>query len=127
MFFMGRTTKKDRPPSLMRGVLASNLVRQRDRLYASLPTVTARNKKIAEVAGTTHSQIQRIINQELGCSIDLLDGLAAALECKPENLLTPYWASAKEQKQGAGPEVADPASASRTRLYGRQGPSTRGV
>jgi hypothetical protein len=101
-----RRSKKDRPPSLLRSVLAWNLENLRDEIYSELPSPTARNAALAAAAGTRPSQILRILQQELGCSIDQLDGLAKALRCRPADLLTPYF-----QRQSPGGETLSKSDA----------------
>lgn len=91
---MVRTTKKDRPPPLIRGVLASNLKSLRDVRYHDLGSDTAKNSQLAKDGGTTLSQIQRILAQSVGPSIDQLEGLSRALKCSPADLLTPYFKAA---------------------------------
>ncbi len=88
---MGRRSKRDKPDPLIRGFLATNVTALRDRKYGG-PSVTARNRKLAEKADTTLSQIQRVLSMELGTSIDLIARLARALDVRPQDLLTPYFA-----------------------------------
>lgn len=99
---MGRTTKKDRPPSLSRAVLSWNIANLRDEVFSDMRSKTARNKKLAEESGTTLSQIQRIIDQQVGTSVDQLDSLAKALKCSPADLMSPYFqrkAAVQQEKQ----------------------------
>jgi hypothetical protein len=101
---MARRSKKDRPPAIIQGVLADNVQRLRDRLWPELPNQTQRNERIAKDSDTSLSQIvcrftlpsfsrQRIINQELAPGIDIVERLATALNVRPQDLLTPYFAA----------------------------------
>lgn len=100
---MGRKSKGHQPPTLIRQVVADNLVGLRDKRLAALPNETQRNKVIAKALGTTLSQIQRIINRDLGTSIDQIEGLAKALDCRPQDLLTPYFSNtAGEERDPPG-------------------------
>lgn len=83
---------------MIRQVLAFNVEALRDKKFAALPNVTARNKELAKQAGTTLSQIQRVISTDLGTSVDLVERLATALECRPQDLLEPYFAYNKAAK-----------------------------
>lgn len=85
-----RQSKKDRKPSLLRGVLARNVLALRDRRFKTHRTVTARNVALAAAAHTTLSQIQRILDEEVGCGLEMLDSLAQALKVRPQDLITPY-------------------------------------
>lgn len=106
LFWMAKTrkSKKDRPPSLLRGVVALNVRNLRDAVYASERSATARNTALAKAAGTVKAQIERILNQEVGVSIDLIERLATALRCRPQDLLTPYF----QQSHGGGLETKSP-------------------
>jgi hypothetical protein len=89
---MARRSKSQKRVSLTRQVIAQNVVAFRDRIYAGLPTTTARNRALAKDADTTLSQIQRVISMELGTSVDLIEALATALRVRPQDLVTPYFA-----------------------------------
>jgi transcriptional regulator with XRE-family HTH domain len=90
---MTRKSKKDRPPTLIRGIVAQNIEQLRDQVYRDLRTPTARNTRLAKESGVATSQIQRIIAQELGTSIDYLEMLAKPLGVRPQDLLHPYLVS----------------------------------
>lgn len=91
---MKRQSKSQRPVTVIRGVLAQNLIALRDRKWPHLPNATKRNEALASLCKpTSKSQIQRIMAQQLGTSIDLLELLAYALDVRPQDLLTPYFAS----------------------------------
>lgn len=90
---MGRKSKKDRPPAIIQGVLADNVRKLRDRKYAALPHETARNRALAKDAHTVLAQIQRILNLSLAPGVDMIENLATALEVRPQDLLTPYFAN----------------------------------
>lgn len=91
---MGRKSKKDRPPAIIQGVLADNVRKLRDRKYAALPHETAMNRALAKDAQTVLAQIQRILALELSPGVDMIEQLAGALECRPADLLTPYFGNA---------------------------------
>jgi DNA-binding Xre family transcriptional regulator len=95
---VGRPSKSHQPLALIRQVVAFNVEALRDRKFETLPTVTARNKELAKRAGTTLSQIQRVISKDLGTSVDLIERLATALECRPQDLLEPYFAYTQNAK-----------------------------
>lgn len=88
-----RRSKRDKKPGTLRRHLADNLVALRDLKYRHLPNDTKRNAELAKAADTTLSQIQRIIKCELGISIDWLEPLAAALDTRPQDLVTPYFSA----------------------------------
>jgi plasmid maintenance system antidote protein VapI len=89
---MRRNSKSQLPPTGIRWVLAYNLTIMRDEKFRELPNATARNKALAAlVKPTSKSQIQRIIAQKLGTSIDLLERLATVFGVRPQDLLTPYF------------------------------------
>jgi hypothetical protein len=90
---MGRKSKKDRPPAIIQSVLADNVRRLRNKKYAALPHETAMNRALARDAGTVLAQIQRILGLELSPGIDMVEQLAGALEVRPADLLTPYFAN----------------------------------
>jgi DNA-binding Xre family transcriptional regulator len=95
---VGRPSKSHQPQAVIRQVLAFNVEALRDKKFAALPNVTARNKELAKEAGTTLSQIQRVISKELGTSVDLVERISSALECRPQDLLEPYFAYSKSAK-----------------------------
>lgn len=95
---MARRSKKDKGPSALRAHLATTVRILRDRKYRALPNVTARDTQLAKDADVSRSQIQRIIQGQLGASVDIIEALAAALEIRPQDLLTPYFASAPEER-----------------------------
>lgn len=96
----------------------------RDRQYADLPNETARNKQLAEDSGTTLSQIQRIIAQDLGTSVDYVEQLSHALGCRPQDLLTPYFVSATGPPPT--PEDTEPRESDSLQRHGRATPTRRG-
>ena len=62
-------------------------------MFRAEHTDTAKNKALARAAGTTLSQIQRILACEVGTSIDIVESLARVFEVRPQDLLTPYYYS----------------------------------
>jgi transcriptional regulator with XRE-family HTH domain len=104
-----RESKKNRPPPMIRQILARNVIALRDRKFSHARSETGRNKLLARASGTTLSQIQRICEAKLGTGIDMLEWLAQAFETTPANLVTPYFAT----QETAAPE---------TELHGDSGP-----
>lgn len=98
-----------------------NVKALRDQVFADLPNETARNKQLAEAAGTTLSQIQRVIAQDLGTSVDFVEQLASALGCRPQDLLTPYFGTAS----GSAPliEEAELREQEPLQRHGRHAPT----
>lgn len=104
---MTRKSKRDRGLSIAVTVVAQNVTALRDETYAQERTVTARNMALAKAAGTTLSQIQRVVGAEVACGVDLLETLARALKVEPRDLLTPFFA----RPPRAPPAGDDPAAA----------------
>lgn len=109
---MGRPSKEHVPPPPIRAHLAENVQLLRDRAFHNKTTVTARNEALAKRAGTSLSQVQRIVKAKAGVSIDALEAFAKALECRPQDLITPYFAyqgvvqrSDEKPSSGAGPRT----------------------
>lgn len=90
---MGRRSKSQKPPTIIRATVAANVVTLRNRKYAAHGNETAMNRALARDAQTVLSQIQRIIGQKTGASIDQIETLAKALDCRPQDLLTPYFSN----------------------------------
>lgn len=92
---MKRTTKSDYPPAHVRVVLAKNVAMLRDWKYARLPSATQRDIALAaDCKPTSKSQIQRIVKGTLAAGVDIVERLADAFGVNPQDLLTPYFASA---------------------------------
>lgn len=95
---MARKSKRDKDPNpVIRKYLADNVVALRDKEFARLLSVTAKNNALAGASKTTLSQIQRVLSMELGTSIDLIARMAHALKVRPQDLLTPYFAVQPKQ------------------------------
>lgn len=92
---MGRRSKRDKPMPLIRQTVADNIATLRDIKYASIPTLTGRNRKLAKDADTSLSQIQRILSRDVGVSIDMLEPIAAVFQASPADLITPYFATTR--------------------------------
>lgn len=90
---MSRHSKSKKGPSPLRELVARTVVLLRDRQYRTLPDVTERNRALAKDASVSFSTIQRIADAKVGATVDTLDALARALECRPQDLLTPYFGS----------------------------------
>lgn len=100
---MGRKSKKDRPPALIQGILAANVRDLRERKYNALPTATAQQRALAKNAQTTLSQVQRIEAGTVAPGVDMLELLANALDVRPQDLVTPYFARAPLESEIASP------------------------
>jgi transcriptional regulator with XRE-family HTH domain len=87
---MGRRSKKDLPPTMVRLVIGANVARLRDQRFTAGRSITARNKALAEKLKTSLSQVQRIVDGALGISVDQLEQLSSVLEVTPAFLVTPY-------------------------------------
>jgi len=74
-------------------VIGENVLVLSRRKYSNLSNTTARNRALAKDAETTLSQIQRVIAGEVAIGVDLVEMLAKAFGCRPQDLLTPYFAS----------------------------------
>ena len=105
---MTRRSKKDKKPSALRLLLASNVEVLRDERYSTLPNPTARNKQLAKDADVSPSQIERVIAGTLGTSVDVLEAMANALRVRPQDLLTPYF---RQFQQADDQPTAAPANA----------------
>jgi len=101
---MGRRAKSHEPIPLIRECVAQNVERLRDRKFKGA-TVTARNKALAKAAGTSLSQVQRIVERKSGVGLDGIEKFAVALGCRPQDLLTPYFAT---QGVTDRPDLNDP-------------------
>ena len=53
------------------------------------------NRALAKDAQTVLAQIQRILALELSPGVDMIEQLAGALDVRPADLLTPYFANAQ--------------------------------
>jgi hypothetical protein len=94
-----RRSKRDKPQGTLRVHLADNIKALRDLKYKELLSETARNKALAKDSDVSASQIQRIVKYELGTSVDHIEAIARALDTRPQDLLTPYFAA----KHTSGP------------------------
>lgn len=113
---MARKSKKARPPTQIRSILAKNVRYLRDLRFGHMERVTARNKALAELVECSPTQIQRIcmqLDDKTGCSIDYVEWVADALGVLPQNLLTPNFRLQEET----------PASDSNTKERSRKSPS----
>lgn len=84
---MGKTPKRPKFVAYeSREVLAENIKR---RLANEFPHSTDRPEALAKRIGTSKSTIQRLINQEVGGTIDVISQIAMGLRCDPSDLLRP--------------------------------------
>lgn len=114
---MRRRSKNEGPPPMIRGIVAENVKRLMNERFPSEPNTTAKSRALAGAADTTLSQIQRILSQSVGTSIDIIENLAGAFGVRPQDLLTPYFAATRaaltrEQSDGE-PESATLSARSR--------------
>jgi transcriptional regulator with XRE-family HTH domain len=91
-------------------LLAQTVETLRDQRYEKLPNPTARNRQLAKDADVSSSQIERVIAGTLGTSVDTIDALAKALDVRPQDLLTPYFASKhlSDQLTASTPSIHEP-------------------
>jgi hypothetical protein len=118
-----RESKRQRPRTLIREILAKNVSELRDRVYLDIPTVTGRNRALAEKIGTRLSQIQRICCGKLGTSIDTVEWLAAALAASCRLAAAKPRVSFPREKQSSG----DATQKVRTLFAWRKTPRALGV
>lgn len=90
---MGQT-KKRKVPGFMRTVVADNVRRMMEYKFAESRN---RQKALAKEAGITLSSVQRVLNCEVGASIETLEALAAALDLAAYQLLLPGLNTASPQ------------------------------
>lgn len=88
-----RKSKRERGPTIIRMVLAQNVAALRDRKFKHLDAVTDRNEALAKEIGSSKEQVRRLCKGDLGTSIDTVEWLAAAFGVRPQDLLTPYFAT----------------------------------
>lgn len=88
-----RNTKSKRPPTAIRAVLGRNVKALRDFKFRHIRKITDRNDAVRAATGIAVSQVNRIINGDSGASIDYVEYLAELFECKPHELLQPYFAA----------------------------------
>lgn len=84
-------------------MVAQNVVTLRDRKYRTLPNLTLRNQQLAKDADVSYSQIVRVTKALLGPSVDTVEALAKALEVRPQDLLTPYFQPAENERRDPAP------------------------
>lgn len=101
-----RTSKSSRPPAIIRGIVARNLVVLRDSVLKHLPHATDRNRELAARTGLSLSQVQRIAAGTLGTSIDHIELLADALGVRAMDLMTPYFWMQLKNKTGEAPSTS---------------------
>lgn len=82
---MPRGTKKRKTATLTRAVVADNVQGLMDSLYAGNPNKV---KALAIDSGLSLSTVQRILNKEVGASVDNLESLAKSLGCSVGDLVT---------------------------------------
>jgi transcriptional regulator with XRE-family HTH domain len=87
---VARKTKKERPTSPLRGLVAQTVCVLRDRKYRRFDNVTDRNERLAKDADTSLSTIQRIAEGAVDVQLDTLYRIAMALDARPQDLLTPF-------------------------------------
>jgi hypothetical protein len=70
---------------------------------------------LAKDAQTVLAQIQRVLQRTLAPGIDMIENLATALEVRPQDLLTPYFANSIVQgSESSFTEPAAPAKKKKT-------------
>ena len=88
-----RRSKKDKPPTTIAITLAQNVIALRDRKYQDLPNESAMNEALGKECHCAKEQIRRITNGALDTGIDMLEYLAIALDTRPQDLVTPFFAA----------------------------------
>jgi transcriptional regulator with XRE-family HTH domain len=101
---MRRRSKQEKPTPMIREIVARNVAGLRD---ARFPQATNKNKALAEKAGISLSQVQRILSKNLGTSIDNVEWLAGVFGVRPQDLLTPYFSDNFEQRVTPPDSVTD--------------------
>lgn len=89
--------------------MARTVTTLRDRKYHALPNVTARNRKLAKDADVSLSTIQRIVDGDVGASVDTLYSLADTFNVRPQDLLTPFFGATNPADQER-PELPKPSA-----------------
>lgn len=117
---MGRTPKIPKPKSIMRGVIAANVRALMDLKYRDIEKKTNRVKKLAEEANIGHGSIQRILDGEVGASIDLIENLALALDVSVYQLVLP-------NLDTSNPQVVNGATRNERMLYARMNRAAAGL
>lgn len=89
-----RKSKSERPPTLIRGYVADNVATLMDRKYPAekFRSRAAKIKELEADSGISRNQLYRILNQSQGTSIDNIEWLASVFGCRPQDLITPYFA-----------------------------------
>jgi transcriptional regulator with XRE-family HTH domain len=82
---MGRA-KKRKVPGVMRQVLAENVRASMEREFA---VAANKPKELARAAGVTLSTVQRVLEADVGASIDNIESIAKALRSSAYDLLRP--------------------------------------
>jgi hypothetical protein len=104
-----RQTKSKKRPTVVRGVLAQNVCALRDRKWSNLQSDTQRNKELARAARVSLNLVQQITKALSGTSIDNVEFMAEVFECRPANLLTPYFAVKDQPPKSDAPPRNDGA------------------
>lgn len=91
----------------MRQVVAQNLT---NLMEAHMPLAGSKHKTLAEAAGVSLSTVQRICNQEVGATIDVLEALASVFHLSVYQLLIP-------SLDVGNPQVVQGATKEEERLY----------
>jgi transcriptional regulator with XRE-family HTH domain len=78
--------KTPKVPGFMRTILAANLKKLLERDYRDNPN---KPKALAADAGVSLSTVQRIVNAEVGASLDNIESIAAVFDLSPYQILVP--------------------------------------
>lgn len=75
--------------SPLRKMVGQNVDGLMARKYRGEATVTARQKRLAKDSEVAYSTVQRVINGDVGASVDVLDQLSTALDVSVYHLFLP--------------------------------------
>ena len=108
-------TRRKKVPSNLRKVIAENVNKLADKVFAeaeNVPVAIAEASKTARVNPLVKSTVQRIMAAETSATLEQLEGLAEALEVSVYQLLIPHL-------DPKNPQIAKGASRDERDLYER--------
>lgn len=74
---------------MLRAVLSRNLSTFMAQKYGPLANDTAKNRALAKAVGISPETVRRILNEEVGPSLDTLELIAEELDISPYRLIVP--------------------------------------
>jgi hypothetical protein len=99
--------KTPKIPGVMRAVLAANVRALTDHVFVAYPD---RIKALVSASGVSRAQLYRVLSQDSGATIDIIERLALALDVQVYQLLVP-------NLNADNPQVIQGASAAERQLY----------